>query len=573
MLPIPAAHREILVKVQGQAVSREHQLLAATVTKSVNKIAAARLVYLDGSASASDFPLSSGDTFVPGNEVEILAGTTSDPVSLFKGIVVSQSLQVRERGAPQLVIECRHKAVKLAQRRKSVCFSDQKDSEIITSLLEGVVDPAEVEDTTVQHARIVQFRATDWDFLLTRAQANGKLVLTNGAGIAVKKPPFDGASKATLLFGSTILELDAQIDARSQRSGIAGVSWDPAQQALVRAEAENPGIKGPGNFTSDDLAQAIDPEPFELTHAAIAEDEAQAWADAELVWSRMTKVSGRVKCEGMTAANPGDIVTLSGAGARFSGPVFVTGVRHDSVGQDWKTHLQFGAIERWTSDVRSASAAGGLLPNISGLHLGVVVALEDADGEERVCVELLLVKHDGGGIWARVASPDAGDDRGFFFRPEVGDEVVVGFLDDDPRHAVILGMLHSSAKPAPLKASDANPEKLYQSRSKMRLSFNDETKVLGLETPAGNAITLSEDDKAITIKDQNGNSIKLDADGITIESKKAVKLDAGTELKIAAKTSAEIDGGNELKASAKTSAELGSSSGNTTINGTKIKLG
>jgi uncharacterized protein involved in type VI secretion and phage assembly len=146
-------------------------------------------------------------------------------------------------------------------------------------------------------------------------------------------------------------------------------------------------------------------------------------------------------------------------------------------------------------------------------------------------------------------------------------------LDDDPRRAVILGMLHSSAKPAPLKASDQNPEKAYQSRSKMRLSFNDETKVLALETPAGNTITLSEEDKGITITDQNGNTIKLDADGITIESKKAVKIDAGTELKIAAKTSAEIDGGNELKAAAKTSAELGSSSGNTKITGTKINLG
>ena len=52
-----------------------------------------------------------------------------------------------------------------------------------------------------------------------------------------------------------------------------------------------------------------------------------------------------------------------------------------------------------------------------------------------------------------LATLDAGKERGTFFRPEIGDEVVVGFLNDDPRHPVILGMCHSSAKPAPEPAN------------------------------------------------------------------------------------------------------------------------
>ena len=75
---------------------------------------------------------------------------------------------------------------------------------------------------------------------------------------------------------------------------------------------------------------------------------------------------------------------------------------------------------------------------------------EDPDGEHRVRVKLPLVNNADDGVWARVASLDAGNDRGFFFRPEIGDEVVVGFFDDDPRRPVMLGMLHSSAKAAPL---------------------------------------------------------------------------------------------------------------------------
>src|SRR5216110_289746 len=94
-LPIAAEHREFTVKVDGTAVERSHQLLAAYINKAVNKLSSARLVYLDGSASASDFPLSNAGTFVPGKELEILAGTGNNPVSLFKGIVIRQSLKVR----------------------------------------------------------------------------------------------------------------------------------------------------------------------------------------------------------------------------------------------------------------------------------------------------------------------------------------------------------------------------------------------------------------------------------------------------------------------------------------------
>ena len=169
---------------------------------------------------------------------------------------------------------------------------------------------------------------------------------------------------------------------------------------------------------------------------------------------------------------------------------------------------------------------------VSGLQIGVVVSNEDPDGEERVRVRMPLLSTDEDGTWARVASLDAGDERGFFFRPEIDDEVVLGFLNDDPREAVILGMLHSSAKAAPLKGSDDNDEKVYQSRSKMKLYFDDKNKVLQLETPAGNKITLSEQDKALKLQDQNGNKIEMTSDGIKIESVKALQLKGGTEMKM-----------------------------------------
>ncbi|MDB5033871.1 MAG: putative phage protein and tail spike protein [Chlorobi bacterium] len=563
-------------------MEREHQLLGVYITKSANRISSARLIYLDGAAAQSDFPLSNADTFQPGKKIEILAGPTNDPVSLFKGIVVKQSLKVRDSSAPQLLVECRHKAVKLTVGRRKGYFFDKTDADIIGELLDAAGITADVESMSVTHKQQVQYACTDWDFLLTRAEANGRLVFTNDDAVAVRAPAFGGSPVCTLLFGATILEMDAEIDARGQYSAVKSSTWDPAQQSLQQKDAVDPGVSGPGNLESGDLADVVALDHLPLDHPAITEEEAQAWADAEWLRSKMSKVSGRVKCEGIGTVNPGDIVGLSGAGDRFNGNVFVTGVRQNfDLVQGWKTHIQFGSVAHRLAEDPTVSAprASALLPGVSGLQIGVVVSNEDPDGEHRVRVRMPLVSPDADGTWARVAALDAGDNRGFFFRPEIGDEVVLGFLNDDPRQAVILGMLNSSAKPAPLAGSDDNNEKVYQSRAGMKLYFNDDTKVIRLETPAGNKVTLSEDEKTISLIDQNGNKIEMTEDGITIESSKAINLKSGTELivkggtelTLESGTALSVKGGSDLKLEGSSGAEV-SSSGVTKVKGSLVQL-
>jgi Rhs element Vgr protein len=573
-LPIPAEHREFTVKVDGRVVGREDQLLAVYILKSVNKIAAARLVYLDGSAAKSDFPLSSGDLLIPGKKIEILAGKTDDPLSLFTGIVIRQQIKVRQNTAPQLIIECRHPAVKLTVGRHNAYYFDRPDSDIISSLLKKAGLRAEVESTSVTHKQQVQYNCTDWDFLLCRAEANGKLVLTEGDRVTVKKPVLNGKPVCKLEFGATLLELDAEIEARDQYQAVKSITWDFAGQSLIESEGTNPNITAPGNLKTSDLAKVIGLDYYRLQHVAIAEDEAKAWADAYWLKSEISRVSGRGKCEGIATVKTGDIVTLSGVGDRYNGNVFVTGVRHDfDLVQGWKTHIQFGGVEKWFAEENSLSAtpAAALLPGVQGLQIGVVVSNEDPEKEHRVRVKMPLVDDQGDGTWARVAAIDAGKERGFFFRPEVGDEVVLGFLNDDPRQAVVLGMLHSSAHPAPLPESDDNHEKGYQSRSKMKLYFHDEKKILRLETPGGNKVTLSEEDKKISIKDQSGNKIIMSADGIQIESSKAIALKAATELTLESGTALSAKGGSTLQLKGTSSAEL-SSGATTAVKGSLVQI-
>jgi uncharacterized protein involved in type VI secretion and phage assembly len=174
------------------------------------------------------------------------------------------------------------------------------------------------------------------------------------------------------------------------------------------------------------------------------------------------------------------------------------------------------------------------------------------------------------GVWARVATLDAGTKRGTFFRPEKDDEVVLGFFHDDPAQPVILGMLHSSKHEPPVTPSAGNDEKAYVSREKLALRFDDKKKAITIETPGKNKLVLSDDDGGILLQDQNGNKLRMDKDGITLESAKAVKVKAETELGAEAKKIT-LTAQTTFAAKGQSSAQV-SSSGTLTLKGSLVQI-
>ena len=265
---------------------------------------------------------------------------------------------------------------------------------------------------------------------------------------------------------------------------------------------------------------------------------------------------------------------MEGLGDRFNGDCWVGGVRHEISGGNWLTDVQLGlSSEVFASrDTISTLPAAGLLPGISGLHTGVVAQIEeDPEGEARILVKIPMVSLEEEGVWARIATLDAGSERGTFFLPEVDDEVVLGFLNDDPRFPVILGMLHSSAKAPPFTAAAENAEKGFVSRSGMKVVFNDDAVSLSIETPGGNLLFLDEENGEITLEDQNQNSIKLSADGINIDSAKDLILTAGGDVKIESSLGMEAKAGTQFKAEGSAGLEV-SSGATTTIKGSLVQI-
>lgn len=549
---------------EGQEVSRAYHLVSLAVTHEVNRVPSATLVLIDGEAAKETFEISDKNEFIPGKNIEIKAGYRSTEKHIFKGIVVRHSIKIRKNSS-FLIIDCKDSSVKMTVGIKNKYFIQQKDSEIIEALIRQNGLQSQVETTTTLHKEVVQMGITDWDFMMMRADMAGKLVFVEDGKITVAKPNFNQEPVQMVVFGSSLLELDAEIDARFQFQNIKGYSWDAANQDLTEVEGKKPPANKLGNLKEEDLARVIGAEPKIQHGGDVEKPELQMWADTVRQKAQMAKVKGRAKFQGTEKAKPGVVVRLQGIGNRFKGDAYITGVRHSIADGNWETDVQFGLEPEWYAKKMGLSISNNdLVVPLSGLHVGVVTALEnDPDGEDRIKVRLSLVSTNAEGTWARVASLDAGTNRGAFFRPDIGDEVVVGFLAGDARHPVVLGMMNSSAKPAPWEASDDNHQKGFVSRSKMKWMFDDEKKSISFETPAGNKILLSEENNGIKIEDQNGNSITLDTQGITLKSAKDIKVTAkakaeigGVQLKLAGQSSMEVNGGATLKLEASGLTEL-----------------
>src|SRR4051794_39331361 len=122
------------VFINGEELSGEILLQELNVNKAFNKIASAKLRFLDGSISDGDFPLSNDDKFKPGSEVKVQLGYDGAAETIFEGIIIKHGIKVRSSSAPELHIEAKDKAIKLTGARKSVYFIEKTDSDIITQL-------------------------------------------------------------------------------------------------------------------------------------------------------------------------------------------------------------------------------------------------------------------------------------------------------------------------------------------------------------------------------------------------------------------------------------------------------
>ncbi|MGZ4353341.1 MAG: phage baseplate assembly protein V, partial [Gaiellaceae bacterium] len=257
----------------------------------------------------------------------------------------------------------------------------------------------------------------------------------------------------------------------------------------------------------------------EATPAPLAPDELSLRAKGEVDRGALLHVNGQGRAIGVPALRADSLLQLSGCGQRFDGPHYVSAVRHTIDAQKgYTTEFQLG-FPQPLAPAPAARRCGSPFQ----LSVGLVDDIDDPNGWGRVKVRFPWLDPDVGSVWARLATPAAGDARGFFFIPEVGDEVVVGLLGGDLEWPIVLGSLWNGSQ-APPESLDAqtNAIRSITSRSGHKLTFDDSDGAAKVVVTSSASQTVTIDDssgsESIALADKTGNKLTLDSQGITLEA-------------------------------------------------------
>ena len=171
----------------------------------------------------------------------------------------------------------------------------------------------------------------------------------------------------------------------------------------------------------------------------------------------------------------------------------------------------------------------------SATYVAEVVSVQDPENLSRVQVRLPSfdgVADQDAPVWARVAVPFAGNKRGAFMLPNVDDEVLVSFINRDPRFPVVVGGLWNG-KDAPPEtlggACDRIDRWTIVGKDGSRIAIVEESPgqaVISFATPNGVSGELTDKGGGKIEFKGAGTTITVDSSGVSVQTPAKVKVQA-----------------------------------------------
>lgn len=171
-----------------------------------------------------------------------------------------------------------------------------------------------------------------------------------------------------------------------------------------------------------------------------------------------------------------------------------------------------------------------------GVHVAIVTDNQDPESLGRVRVRLPWAPDPGAGAlgkgglyegWARTATMAAGRNRGSWFLPDVGDEVLVAFEAGHPGRPLVVGALWNGQDPPPVTAAAASSVKLLRTGGGSEVRFDDAPgdETVRVRTAAGQSIELrTGGGGSVRVTDGHGSTVTLRPSGVTVASSAPVTV-------------------------------------------------
>ena len=506
------------------------------VQQLINEIPLAQLelrIPTDNHGAADNTVQREVSRFSPGARVVIAL----DNSPLFDGYLVQKKMHLKGKEW-SVRLEARHALQKLTFLPHSRVFRQQDDSTVLKGLLQSAgvkLTQKATAQLSSRHDQLIQFRLSDWQFIRSRLLSTNCWLLPDAASDAVVISPLTDAATASRRLARdshdyTLYEINLNFDNRFTPDSLSLQGWDIAAQKLTPAQKSAAGAFRPWKPEGQEFRASAGRQDYALAFSMLPEAPLQSLSDSWLNYQQMTGVQGHIVLAGTRDFAAGESITLSGFGAGLDGTAILSGVSQ-----------LFDTENGWRSELLMGLPASILepAPPVRSLHTGTVAEFTaDPLHLDRIALHLPALNLPDSLIFARLSKPWASHASGFCFYPEPGDEVVVGFIDSDPRYPIILGAMHNPKNIAPFPPDEKNNRKgliVSQADQTQALMIDTEEKTLKLMA-GDNTLTLTgEGDIAL----HTPNALQLQADGnLSIAGKQQV--DIASEGEVAMRTTKDL---------------------------------
>jgi phage protein D/phage baseplate assembly protein gpV len=542
---MPGAEEQVFIKVDGRQLDfAAAQLIRVTLDQALLLPDAFDIILAGGLEWLKD------GTFDIGREVKLeLAQGVGTRKTLITGEVTGLMPSMTGSNEVQLQVRGYDRAHRLFRGRHTRSFVQVTDSDIAQRIAQELGFGSNVRATNEVHEYVLQHHQTNLEFLQQRAAAIGYQVGVNEGTlyfIPVGDPPDGfGGQPIDLAWGENLEEFDVSRTTPGQATDVTVRGWDPKRKEAIVGQSQRSDF-GPELDDRDTGGEVVkNVFSMEAPMTVFREDVATQAAAEQLAQAILDELqSGFTTAEGSATGDPGlrpgSEVNVSGVGA-FAGTYRISSARHtfDQLGYRTSFRVEGSRLPQSAlglTDTGCSDLSGGLNRRLA---FGLVTNTEDPLDMGRIKVKLPSLSADLESGWCRLLSPSAGNDRGLFFLPEIGDEVLVTFVGDTP---VVLGSLWNGMDVPPLPVAEAAKggavnRRVIQSRSGHMLLFDDTTgaEKIVVQDKAGNQIVIESASNKLTIRSQGnielvaGGNLKIKADGgIDIEASATLNLKGAT---------------------------------------------
>ncbi len=533
---MPRADEQVFIKVDGRQLDLGAAKLVRVTLEQALLLPDAFDIVLDGGLEWLH-----DDTFAIGKEVELeLAQDTASRRRLLKGEITG--LMPSMTGSNEVLLHVRgyDRSHRLQRGRYTRSFIQMKDSDIAQRIAQELGLGTDVEPTSEVHDYVLQHNLTNLEFLQSRAASIGYQVGVAEGSLYFKpvgEPPAkDGQhGEIELEWGEGLEEFEVSRSTPGQATEVVVRGWDPKRKKAVVGQSRR-SEAGPETKRDDDGGAAAKKAFGMDAVMTVCSEDASTQAAAE----RMAQVISDelhgcyTTADGVARGNPnirpGASLKVGGVGV-FEGSYQVSSARHNFSQDGYSTSFTVDGARTPRTPLAVGQAPAASVRGV-WLSVGTVTDNQDPQNAGRVKVKLPALADELESDWCRLLTPMAGPNRGVFFLPEAGDEVLVAFEAGAGGQPVIIGSLWNGQDAPPLSSSQAVASGAVVQRV--------------IKSRAGHTILLDDTrgQEKVSIEDKNGTQVVMESgqNSLTIRSKGNLTLVADGQIDIRATGTLNIRG-------------------------------